>query len=461
MLRTATIILAAAGFAGFAGLATSAAGSEFSERLAAWQGRPSGAPVERASYQAPVAAAPMPASPAPTAYAPHATPWHDMAFGGYHGYDHYGPGIAGDCCGSCDSCGDGCGACRPSSLWWVRSEVLIWWQQGRDLPPLVTSDPVTEDSDTAGILPGADILFGGERTAGTMTPGGRLDIGTFLDPGQCWGIGNRFWGTGRDSSGLQISDVDNPVLAIPFFNVAQNQNDALLVAYPGLRSGSIDVRNSANIYGNDVYARILFCRGPCGRIDLITGYNFTRMNDELQLRSVSTFTQASGSIPQGTTLNTYDRFATRNVFHGGILGLSGTYDSGCCWTVNGLARISVGNVGQRAVVRGSRILSVPGQNSTTDSSGLFADDTNSGTFDRNDWTAISELGINLGYKIAPCTQVTIGYSLIYWNDVVRAADQVDTRIGTNTATGEISPQFHFNRSDFWVQGLNLGLTCEF
>ena len=38
-------------------------------------------------------------------------------------------------------------------------DVLLWWREGRDLPPLVTTDPTSEDSTTAGVLPDATILL--------------------------------------------------------------------------------------------------------------------------------------------------------------------------------------------------------------------------------------------------------------------------------------------------------------
>ena len=154
--------------------------------------------------------------------------------------------------------------------------MLLWWRQGRDLPPLVTSDPVSESSTTAGILPDADILFGGDRETSPMQAGGRLDIGFWFDGRQCYGIGNRFYSLAKDDGGFRIDTLDNPVLAIPFFNFDADQNEALLVSYPGLRSGSIDVDASSEVFGNDLYVRMLICRDCDSRLDLLAGYSFAR-----------------------------------------------------------------------------------------------------------------------------------------------------------------------------------------
>lgn len=340
---------------------------------------------------------------------------------------------------------------------WSSYELLLWWRRGAGLPPLVTTDPTTESSDTAGILPGATILYGGVTETGPMQAGGRLDFGWWLDPGQCWGIGDRFYGIGREKGEFRINNLDNPVLAVPFFNITDNDGDALLVAYPGLRTGEIFVRNSSEVFGNDLYARMLFCRGCWGRIDLLTGYSFARMNEDFQMTSDSTV--VGGDQQVGTQLRVFDRFSTRNEFHGGILGFSGNWDCGGCWTWNWLARMAIGNMRESASVSGFTQITANG-NTQTSQTGLFATANNSGTFTRNEFTAITELGLTLGYKVSPCTQLTIGYTFMYWNDVLRPGNLIDTSIGTSTAAGT-RPDFTFQHSDFWAQGINLGLTKEF
>ena len=72
---------------------------------------------------------------------------------------------------------------------------------------------------------------------------------------------------------------------------------------------------------------------------------------------------------------------------------------------------------------------------------------------------ITEVGVNFAYRFAPCTQLTFGYTLIYWNDILTAASAIDPTTGT--AGGTTRPQFTFRHSDYWVQGLNLGLTRQF
>ena len=57
----------------------------------------------------------------------------------------------------------------------------------------------------------------------------------------------------------------------------------------------------------------------------------------------------------------------------------------------------------------------------------------------------------------------VGYSLIYWSNVVRPGDQIDLNVNPDLLPpamdnpGMLSPTFAMNDSAFWAQGINLGL----
>jgi putative beta barrel porin BBP7 len=477
-----------------------ARGQDFNERYAAWQGRAS--MTQRMAAPSMVApevggeAEPMPPTTArngqrvladaysaplhspdynrPWTNSPCATCSHNPGFlpasdplgtcdygGGGDGWGGCGTCGAGGCgdasCCACGGAGGGCdwGPLCSNPLVWARFEVLLWWRQGRDLPPLVTTDPSTESSATAGILPDAQTLFGGGRVGTNMQAGGRADVGFFTDPRQCVGFGDRFFGLGKDASNFSVTSNNVPVLAIPFVDSATGNNDALLIAYPGLRSGSINITGSSSVIGNDVYARFLLCRDCNHRLDFITGWNYTRVADDVQIRTRSTII-SDPTIAAGTVLATLDQFSATNNFNGGILGLLWQRNCGC-WSTQVLTRMSLGNMHETAIINGSGTATLNGTSQPTD--GVFTRPSNIGRRARDEFTAITELGCNLGYRFSPCTQLTVGYTFIYWNDILQAGTGIDPRIGTSGGTTH--PQFAFRHSDFWVQGLNLGLTREF
>ncbi len=374
-------------------------------------------------------------------------------------------GGCGGCgaCGACKaggSCGpdlmDGCGGSCCNTLVWLRLETLLWWRQGRDFPPVVTTDPATESSTTAGVLPDAHVLFGGGRAGTNMQAGGRVDFGTFLNTAQTVGIGDRFFGLGRDSSEFRVSSRDVPVLAVPFHDFDAGVNDAVLVAYPGLRTGNISVISSSSIIGNDVYTRILLCRDCINRWDFITGWNYTRVADEVALRTSTTII-SDPTLPAGTVVTTLDRFRTTNNFNGGILGLQWQRNCGY-WTWQALGRMSIGNMHEVIQIDGQS--AVNGTVSSNPAGGIFTRGSNIGRHARNEFTAITEVGLNLGYRFAPCTTLNVGYTFMYFNDVLSPANNIDTGVGTGSS-GITHPLVPFRHSDFWVQGINLGITKEF
>ena len=421
--------------------------SEFSERLASWQGgsRPAAAPAAETR-----AVETLP----PADEFAYQEGYHE---GGQHGPTYWGgapPESYGYGCPSCGPCCDSCSGpvCGCNTLVWARFEALLWWREGRDLPPLVTTDPSTEPSTTAGILPDATILFGGDTQSSDMSVGGRFDVGVWTDVRQCYGFGWRFFGLGSDGLDFQISSLDNPVLAVPVVDFTTGDNNAVLVAYPGLRSGSISVGGESKLYGNDVYGRFLLCRNCVSRWDFITGWHYSRIDDSLALTASTT------ELPAGPTNIFRDQFATHSEFHGGILGLMWERECGCL-TTQVMARMSLGGMHEEVTINGTRTIIDPGQNPVVLPGGIFAADSNIGTFDRTEFTAVTEVGVNLGYRVGNCTELTIGYTFLYWHDVQRVGNTIDTSIGT--AGGTTRPQFEFNDAGFWVQGLSLGFVREF
>jgi len=80
--------------------------------------------------------------------------------------------------------------------------------------------------------------------------------------------------------------------------------------------------------------------------------------------------------------------------------------------------------------------------------------------------------LTLGYDLTPRLKATVGYTLLYWTNVARPGDQIDLNVDPRqfppvnplqppppTATAQ--PAFALHTSDFWAQGLNVGLDYRF
>jgi hypothetical protein len=256
-----------------------------------------------------------------------------------------------------------------------------------------------------------------------------------------------------------------PILGRPFFNVLLDREDAQLVAFPGVTTdGRIRINIHNDLFGADAAARLLWHDAGDARLYLLGGYQFTRLDDSLAIHNVQTSIDPQSAIPVGTILDVADNFRTQNEFHGGQFGFLATAASGC-WTVDLAGRVALGNLRERAVIQGRTLVTVPDSPTIELDSGLLAQPTNSGQFERDRPAFIPQLDLKLGYRVGPGCQIQFGYSFLYWSNVLLAADQIDRRINPSQNPGPIIgeelPEYRFRRSDFWAMGLSLGVECRF
>jgi hypothetical protein len=408
---------------------------EFRARMAAWQ-QPQA--VRSAVGPAAIAAEPI-----------RAEPYYEESGGGWEEGSCGNCACDGSCGGECDGgcagdyCGlrgfhrigrdpacDACKTCRPP-MWWLRTDGLLWWRKGRDLPVLVVSN--TEASDD----PGQIVLYGGDIEGGSPQGGIRIDLGTWLDTQECLGIGGRFWWLGEERTRFHADGDTLPDQTIerPFIDAATGP-DSFIVSDPFTPfSGSIDVVTTSEIYGADAFARMAWCRVCEFRVDLLVGYEFTRINESLRID-----TDIPDS-PLGPN-RAFDQWLTRNEFHGVSVGL--LYES-CrdCWTTTCLLKVGLGSMRQTAELSG-------GENGVP--VGLLVEEPI--TVTRDEFAAVPELDLSWSYAINPCWNMNIGYSLVYWSSVARPEALIDDVVGNDTS-------LVFRDESLWVQGLTIGANCRF
>src|SRR5207244_8299127 len=172
--------------------------------------------------------------------------------------------------------------------------------------------------------------------------------------------------------------------------------------------------------------------------------------------------------PGGVSLT--DRFDDRNDFYGAQVGLRGEYGGGGFF-VNASGKVAIGGTHEVTNTAGVTEHFPFTGSSTLVPGGLLALATNSGRARHDMFAVVPELGINVGYQINPLWRVFVGYNFLYISDVVRPGDQVNRTVNPNfvpvsqqfgTLTGTaLQPAPSFQRTDFWVQGINLGLEFRY
>ncbi|MDA1051892.1 MAG: BBP7 family outer membrane beta-barrel protein [Planctomycetota bacterium] len=352
-----------------------------------------------------------------------------------------------------------------SSCCWMRAEYLWWWTQGMNTPPLVTTSPAGTPQAQAGVLgqPGTTILFGNDDLADHARSGARFTIGKWLDPAHCNGIEVNYLTLGSETDAFNAGLNQFNILARPFFDTVGAAEDSRLIAFPGLVQGTMNVAASTELQGLEVLYRRQGCGSWGCHIDWVVGYRFAELKDRLRIdESTASLTGPTA----GTTFDLFDQFDTRNTFHGAEFGLVGDWQIDNCWSCDAFAKVAIGGTTYRAGVAGQTVTTDVAGASTTAQRGLLAQGTNIGSYQWDDFAAMSEFGITLRRELNCGLAATFGYNFLYWSNVARAGEQVDTTVNTSqiplgNLVGTARPAFPQRTDDFWAQGLRFGLEYRY
>ncbi len=353
---------------------------------------------------------------------------------------------------------------RPDGQVWATAEYLMAWFSGDRLPSLVTTSPAGTPQATAGIsgLPTTTTLFGNGTLNEDLRSGFRVAAGYWLTDDHRLGIEAGFTMLESQASLFSAASNGSPILARPYFDTTTNTRQAVLIAYPGSSSGSIDVRDrSGDFYMANVDLAERFV--DCGwvRIDALLGYRYYRYDDGLHV--AQTISPTAVNFAAGTQLASTDEFTAESTFHGGDFGLRTQF-----WWQNFsldlLTKLAVGGVNRRVEISGNTVTTVPGAGPAVQEGGVFALSSNIGTFHSRDWALVPELGATLGWQATDNVRVTAGYSVLGLERIARAADQIDLGLNPNLfppavqpLTGPNRPTVNLIRNDTWIQTLSFGV----
>src|SRR5947209_7010179 len=98
--------------------------------------------------------------------------------------------------------------------------------------------------------------------------------------------------------------------------------------------------------------------------------------------------------------------------------------------------------------------------------GLLALPSNSGRTSDAQFAVVPEADLTLGRQVTDCCRVFVGYTFVYVSSVARPGQAVDPVVNLAQLTpgafaGELRPQRRDATTEFWVQGLNLGVELRY
>jgi len=376
------------------------------------------------------------------------------------------PGYVGDCatCSTDSACDSLCG---PPGKTWVSAEWLYWWTKGQNIPPLITAAPPGTARATAGALgaPGTTILAGSTNWNDEVQNGFRLNFGTWLDPAQSVGIGGDFFFLGKSNQSAAAGSDGTQIISRPFTNALTGLQDVQLVSFPNVLAGTATADSTTSIIGGGPsFIRNLLC-DPCGRFDLTLGYRYMNLTDELIIRENLTALPGS-TVPANTRFLIEDRFRTSNNFHGGVIGFNWERRFSH-WFLNVRSSVALGVNHQVIDVSGQTTIINPNGAQQKFPGGLLTQPTNIGRYTNNTFAVMPEVGIRLGAQVTERMRAFVGYNFLYLSNVARAGDQIDLRVNPNqiapagALNGPALPSFSPRTTDFWTQGISLGLEFRF
>jgi hypothetical protein len=193
---------------------------------------------------------------------------------------------------------------------------------------------------------------------------------------------------------------------------------------------------------------------------VLGGFRFLALDENLDLLSLSVDT--ASFFP---TSSSFESFAARNRFYGGQLGLETEWQRGRL-SLKVLTRLALGNMNQVVHINGNTVVVDPTTETTLFSgpATLFAQATNIGRHERNQFAFIPEIGLSAGWSLTDSLKVSTGYTLLWLSNVARPGDAIDFISTVPTfppPAGATHPSFAFQNASFWAQGITVSLELRY
>ncbi len=360
-----------------------------------------------------------------------------------------------------------CGPCA-----WFGVDYLLWW---------IKSGPVAAPLVTTGTVPPPAILGPTEPTV--LSPsslnygpvsGIRIDGGWWFDPGHLLGI---------DMSAFLLSQVSEtrtflsnpagaPILGRPFIDTAGTPL-TYLVSVPFVATGGVSFHSTSQLGGAEVNLLGGVLQDQLLSFTTLGGVRFLNLNESLQIKQFSQILNAvdfgSTMLLPGSAVSVVDSFRTSNQFYGGQIGGRLQSQLGL-WTLGLDAKLAMGATVQNIRIAGGTGIQTAMGTAQSLPGGLLALPTNIGGYTSSAFSLVPEFGLNVGLRLG-CVELQVGYTFLYWTNVVRPGAEIDPVINPNqlpasptygTPTGGINrPAVLFRNDDFWAQGFNFTVKISF
>lgn len=364
---------------------------------------------------------------------------------------------------------------RPGQVlgnWWDSDEFLLWWPKAQPVPPLVTGS-----RGAAPVLgrPATTLLVGNRAISNQDIAGYRLAYGYSLNKEDTVGFEGRYFFLGTRTLSETVTDLGGgrfQSIGLPFQNALTGQNDVLQVARPGQSSALVTVSTTDRVQGAEANLVANLYAADGVKLHAITGYRFFQANEGLRVeqRWLQNPTAESGYFKTFGMIA--DQFDGRNEFHGGQLGLMADLNRGMFFVeITGKAALGT-NFEVVRIDGATHLITAASPVPLLQSfhGGVYAQPSNIGQYTRSVFAVVPEGTFKVGLKLGDRGRFFVGYNFLYLSDMVRPGDQIDRTLNPSQipllsrggpVVGPDRPAPIVNHTDFWVQGLVIGLEGRF
>jgi hypothetical protein len=360
---------------------------------------------------------------------------------------------------------------------WFRAEYLVAWVKEGPVPgPLVSIVPVEDGNILVGDA--GTPIFGTEDLDYSLFSAGRLGFGFWCDCEKALGfeVSGIFLEERPERFYAASSANGIPAIGRPFINALDGSPAAFMVSLPGELEGNIGISSHSRLYGIEINAVTSLPWWSDMGMTLLGGVRYLDLWENIDFHQSTTLLNDGAAsflgtiLDSGDILNIDDYFRVHNQFYGAQMGSSACYSLGDL-SLDVRGKVGVGVTHSLVTIRGATQLTGTGgtQDNQTDA-GFLAQPTNSRRSGRDSFTVAPEVNVQLSYQVAPCCRLLAGYTFLYWSELARPGDQIDlvinpTSIPTspifNPATGPGRPAAIFERTDFWLQAVSVGLEFRY
>ncbi|MCE9531368.1 MAG: BBP7 family outer membrane beta-barrel protein [Planctomycetes bacterium] len=338
---------------------------------------------------------------------------------------------------------------------WATADYLFWYVKPLKTPPLAIGVLGVQPDDTDFQPSQVQQLYPTGSDKYNPMNGAKGTFGFWFNSIQTIGFEASYFWFDQVSNSEAFRSIPGVILGRPFVNTETGRGSIYQLSYLDGTEGGIRVQTQLKIEGGD--ANLLGSSLRFGqRLTALAGFRYLDLSEKARIEHYS--------VNSDYLLQGYDHFGTRNQFFGGQLGLRWNYQGERLFA-SLTGKVAFGTMQQQVRIKGgSSLTGSDGTNIQADG-GVLALPSNIGSYDRNQTSFIPEVTATVGYRFTPWMSAHVGYNFLYMTNVVRPGKQIDSNVDAvnfpfNSGGGAL-PSFSFRSEDFWMQGMNFGVTFQY